>query len=88
MLGSRSSSPGPLHVLSHFIGEMSRLREGKRLSQVTRPTRSWSGSPVLLPAHLLRGGALDLVLNVSKLLYKCKITGGCKELSLRVYYWV
>ena len=88
MLVSRSSSPGPLHVLSHFIGEMSRLREGKRLAQVTQPTRSWSGSPVLLPAHLLRGGALDLVLSILKLLYKCKITGGCKELSLRVYYWV
>ena len=88
MLVSRSSSPGPLHVLSHFIGEMSRLREGKQLAQVTQPTRSWSRSPVLLPAHLLRGGALDLVLSISKLLYKCKITGGYKELSLWVYYWV
>lgn len=29
-----------------------------------------------------------MVLNISKLLYKPKITGGCKESVLLVYHWL
>lgn len=29
-----------------------------------------------------------MVLNISKLLYKCKITGDCKESLLLVYHWL